>query len=169
MLSKRPYLLQALYDWIVDQGHVPHIVVDASVTGTRVPQQYVQDGQIQLNVSPSAVRNFLMDRTALSFEARFAGSPFQVYVPIRAVMAVFDRDSGSGMAFEHEPDEEFPGEVASATKDDGPKPAPLQVADALDETYDEPVGESADEEDGPDDTPPSGGGKRSGPSLRLVK
>lgn len=158
MLSKRPYLLQALYDWIVDQGHVPHIVVDASVSETHVPQQYVKDGQIQLNISPSAVRNFLMDRTALSFEARFSGSPFQVYVPMRAIMAVFDRDTGNGMAFEHEPGEEFPGEEVAAS-DSGIQPAPLQVADS----------ESESDDDDPDDTPPSGGGKRPGPALRLVK
>jgi len=162
MLSKRPYLLQALYDWIVDQGHVPHIVVDASVPNTQVPQQHVQDGQIQLNVSPSAVRNFLMDRSALSFEARFAGTPFQIYVPMRAVVAVFDRDTGSGMAFEAESGEEFPGEGEQAPADDN-GPVALHVADDSSET------ESQDDDDGPDDTPPSGGGKPSGPSLRLVK
>ncbi len=164
MLSKRPYLLQALYDWIVDQGHVPHIVVDANVEGAQVPTQYVQDGQIQLNIGPTAVRSFLMDRSALSFEARFGGVPFQVYVPMRAILAIFDRDSGNGMAFEAEPDEEFPGEDASASAE---SPIPLHVADEA-----EASDGSADDEDGdgPDDDPsPGGGGKRSGPSLRLVK
>jgi len=164
MLSKRPYLLQALYDWIVDQGHVPHIVVDANVEGAQVPTQYVQDGQIQLNIGPTAVRSFLMDRSALSFEARFGGVPFQVYVPMRAILAIFDRESGNGMAFEVEPDEEFPGEDASASAE---SPIPLHVADEAEVSE----GSAADEDgDGPDDDPPpGGGGKRSGPSLRLVK
>lgn len=167
MLSKRPYLLQALYDWIVDQGHVPHIVVDATVEGAQVPTQYVQDGQIQLNIGPTAVRSFLMDRSALSFEARFGGVPFQVYVPMRAILAIFDRDSGNGMAFESEPDEEFPGEEASASAG---APIPLHVADDADARD----GTASDEDeggddDGPDDPSPGGGGKRSGPSLRLVK
>ncbi len=107
MLSKRPYLIRALYDWTVDQGHVPIIVVDATVSGVLVPQAHVDEGQIHLNISPSAVRNFAMDRKSIAFEARFAGKPEAIYVPMRAIIGIYDRDFGSGAQFPPDPDEEF--------------------------------------------------------------
>lgn len=107
MLSKRPYLIRALFDWTVDQGHVPIIVVDATVSRVLVPQAHVENGQIHLNISPSAVRYFTMDRAAIAFEARFGGKAESIFVPMRAVMGIYDRDSGSGAQFPPEPDEEF--------------------------------------------------------------
>ena len=71
MTSNQPYLLRAFYEWIVDNDLTPYIVVDATLQGVEVPQEFVKDGQIVLNVSPSACVNFTMDLDALSFQARF--------------------------------------------------------------------------------------------------
>jgi stringent starvation protein B len=181
MLSKRPYLVPAFYDWIVDQGHVPHLVVDADADGVTVPADFVEDGHIQLNVGPSAVRDFHMDRAGISFEARFAGKPERIFVPMHAVRAVIDRDTGQGATFPDEPDEEFPqaAETAVASPKSSRKGAPrLRAvrggsASSRDDVGDRSGKGKPDEsdDDGPpdDDPPPSGGGGSGGPSLRVVK
>jgi stringent starvation protein B len=81
----------------------PHIAVDALVPGTDVPHEFVKDGQITLNIAPGAVRDFYMDNEALSFNARFSGTPRQVYVPMAALIAIFARENGVGMGFGMEP------------------------------------------------------------------
>ena len=155
MLSKRPYLIRALYDWTVDQGHVPILVVDATVSGVKVPVDFVENGQIHLNIGPQAVRHFSMDRAAVGFEARFGGKPELVFVPMRAVLGIYNRDEGSGAQFPHEPGEEF-------LDDDPPTPG-LSLAGGS--TVKKPA-KPAPESDG-DDEPPSPPKGRSG--LRIVK
>lgn len=103
MTPSRPYLIRALNDWINDNHSTPYIVVDAGVTGVEVPQEYVSDGQIVLNVSLSAVKELAITNDAVSFSARFGGVPMQVYVPIVAVMAIYAKESGQGMSFGREP------------------------------------------------------------------
>lgn len=182
MLSRRPYLVPAFYDWIVDQGHVPHLVVNADADGVMVPADFVEDGHIQLNVGLSAVRDFHMDRAGISFEARFAGKPERIYVPMHAVRAVVDRDTGQGATFPDEPGEEFPEAAetpATPAGGDGRKGGPhLRAVPGGSETgADEgdassgEQGASDPDDDGPpdDDPPPSGGGGKGGPSLRVVK
>ncbi len=99
----RPYLLRALYEWVLDNNMTPHIAVDATLQDVQVPDQFVQDGQITLNIAPSAVQGLLIDDQGLSFSARFGGVPMNVYVPIVAVMAIFTRENGMGMGFGMEP------------------------------------------------------------------
>ncbi|GAM67761.1 stringent starvation protein B [Vibrio sp. JCM 19236] len=85
MTPRRPYLLRAFYEWLVENELTPHLVVDAMMTGVRVPEEYVQDGQIILNVAPRAVGNLEMSNEAVTFHARFGGRPHSVIVPIYAV------------------------------------------------------------------------------------
>ncbi|KEA65403.1 Stringent starvation protein B [Marinobacterium lacunae] len=99
----RPYLLRALYQWVSDNNFTPHIVVDAGVKGVSVPQEYVQDGQITLNIAMGAVRDLLIDDSGVSFNARFGGVPMNVFVPIAAVLAIYARENGMGMGFGMEP------------------------------------------------------------------
>ena len=99
MTSSRPYLLRALLEWIVDNDCTPHIVVEASMEGVRVPEEHVKDGQIVLNISPSAIQQFELTNEYVAFSARFQGQPREVYVPIAAVAAIFARENGNGMAF----------------------------------------------------------------------
>ncbi len=107
LTSNRPYLLRAIYDWLLDNQLTPQILVDATQVGVEVPKQYVKDGQILLNMGVSAVNNLLMDNTAVSFSARFSGQSMLIYVPVSAVLAIFSRENGQGMAFPNETDTEL--------------------------------------------------------------
>ena len=89
MKPSRPYLIKALQEWLLDNDCTPHMAVDVAVKGVMVPEQFISDGQIVLNISPSAIQNFVLDDEAISFSARFGGVPMQVYVPVVAVMAIF--------------------------------------------------------------------------------
>lgn len=102
MTSSRPYLMRAFYDWIVDNGCTPYVVVNANRDDVQVPRTYVKDGQIVLNVSPSAVMAFRLDNAAMEFNARFGGVPMQVHVPMSAVLGIYARENGQGMIFEPE-------------------------------------------------------------------
>ncbi|WP_027349870.1 ClpXP protease specificity-enhancing factor [Halotalea alkalilenta] len=103
MLSSRPYLTRALYDWLLDNDHTPYIVVDAMQEHVVVPKQFVQNGQIVLNIAPTAVRDLRIENEMISFNARFGGEPMEVWVPIDALVAIYSRESGAGMVFGHEP------------------------------------------------------------------
>lgn len=103
MTPSRPYLIRALNEWINDNHSTPYIVVDAGVQGVEVPQEYVSDGQIVLNVSMSAVKELAITNDAVSFSARFGGVPMQVYIPIVAVLAIYAKETGQGMSFGREP------------------------------------------------------------------
>lgn len=80
MNSSRPYLVRALYEWIVDNDCTPHMLVNAEYPAVQVPQGFASDGQIVLNISPSAVRNLHMDNEAVSFEGRFSGVSHSLFV-----------------------------------------------------------------------------------------
>lgn len=115
MNSSRPYLLRALYEWIVDNDCTPHLLVDAEHPQARVPDGYAQDGQIVLNVSPSAVRHLHMDNEGISFESRFGGVPHSLYLPSGSILAIYARENGQGMVFELEaPDAEVEAEEQGA-------------------------------------------------------
>ncbi|MCU1732392.1 MULTISPECIES: ClpXP protease specificity-enhancing factor [Pseudomonas] len=103
MNSSRPYLVRALYEWIVDNDCTPHILVNAEYPAVQVPQGFASDGQIVLNVSPSAVRSLHMDNDAVSFEGRFGGVAHSLFVPISAILGIYARENGQGMVFELEP------------------------------------------------------------------
>ena len=109
MKSSRPYLLRALYEWIVDNGCTPHIIVDADVPRVDVPRQYVKDGQIVLNLSPTAVIELQMADDAVTFNGRFGGEPVDIFIPIGAILGIYARENGQGMAFEADDDHEPPG------------------------------------------------------------
>ncbi|MEL0635723.1 ClpXP protease specificity-enhancing factor [Marinomonas sp. TI.3.20] len=105
MLPKRSYLLDAAYKWVSDNDMTPYLLVDANHEGAVLPTEFVQDGQIVLNIGMSAVRHLIMDKEAVSFEARFSGKPMQVYVPIKAALALYAKENGDGFVF---PEEDFP-------------------------------------------------------------
>ncbi len=142
MTSSRPYLLRALLDWISDNALTAHLLVDATRPGVSVPAQFVQDGKITLNIGPSAVQGLEMGNEAISFSARFAGKPMQVYVPVGAVLAIFARENGQGMMFGNEPGDDL----------------------AAPEGVDAPDSAAPSSE-----APAKPGKKRGGPSLKVVK
>lgn len=102
MTARRPYMLRAFYDWLVDNDLTPHLVVQATMPGVRVPLEFVQDGQIILNIAPRAVGQLELGNEAISFHARFSGRPHSVIVPLRAVLAIYARENGAGTMFEPE-------------------------------------------------------------------
>jgi stringent starvation protein B len=99
MTSNRPYMLRAFYEWIVDNNCTPHLVVNAEYPDTVVPQQFVQDGQIVLNISPTATGNMLMSNDLITFNARFGGQPMQLSIPYPAVLGIYARENGAGTIF----------------------------------------------------------------------
>jgi stringent starvation protein B len=117
--SKRPYLVRAMHEWMTDSGHTPYIVVDASVDGVSVPEEHVKDGKIILNISHSAAHNLKLQNTAVSFRARFGGVPFDVWVPVRAVLGIYAKETGQGMIFSHgvnEPEPPDPVEEVESSR-----------------------------------------------------
>lgn len=103
--STKPYLVRALYEWILDNGLTPHLLVDAEYPGTQVPPEFVQDGQIVLNLAPSAVRNLVIANDRIHFGARFGGVARELSVPSEAVLGIFSRENHQGMVF---PQPEYP-------------------------------------------------------------
>ncbi|PZN32693.1 MAG: ClpXP protease specificity-enhancing factor [Proteobacteria bacterium] len=96
---RRPYLLRAMHEWINDNAHTPHLVVDATVQGVEVPRQYVQDGKIILNVSYAATHGLVLGDEYVRFRARFGTATHDVAVPIAAVLGIYARETGQGMIF----------------------------------------------------------------------
>jgi stringent starvation protein B len=98
-ISTKPYLLRALYEWCVDNGYTPHLAVKVD-SRSQVPSEYVRNGEITLNVSPSAVHKLQMGNELIEFSARFAGVARQISVPVPCVYALYARETGHGMTFE---------------------------------------------------------------------
>lgn len=143
MTSHRPYLLRALNEWIADNGMTPHLLVDATQAGVQVPASAVKEGKVVLNIAERAVVRLMIDNNAVSFTARFGGVSQPVYVPISAVLAIYSRETGQGMALPE--DVTHDADTGEESGDDAP-------------TTDTP----------PDDHTPPPGGKRP-PFLRVVK
>ena len=110
-LSRRPYLLRAMHEWISDSGYTPHVIVDALHAGVEVPAAYVKDGKIVLNLSAAATQRLQLKNDAVQFDARFAGVVHHVHVPIQSVLGIYARETGEGMIF-------------SEAESDTPPPAP---------------------------------------------
>ena len=122
MISMRPYLLRALYDWIVDNRLTPYLLVNADYEKVEVPRQYVEKGQIILNISPMAVQGLTLDNDWVSFSARFSGRPFSVFVPTPAVLAIYARENSKGMFFQPEENENEPDETPPPPPKSPPRP-----------------------------------------------
>ena len=96
--STRPYLIRALYEWCTDHGFTPYVAV--KVNGSvQVPREYVQGGEIVLNISMDATSALKLGDEFIEFKARFGGQPRDIMVPIDRVMAIYARENGQGMAF----------------------------------------------------------------------
>lgn len=102
MTPSRPYLMRALNEWILENDCTPYVLVDAGLPGVQVPEDYVNNGQIVLNISTSAVKSLLIDDDGLSFNARFGGVPIDLYVPMVAILAIYAKENGQGMVFGNE-------------------------------------------------------------------
>jgi stringent starvation protein B len=142
--STRPYLIRALYDWCSENGFTPYVAVKVD-NSVQVPREYVQGGEIVLNVSMDATSSLKLGNDFIEFKARFGGKPREIMVPIHRVMAIYARENGQGMAFPVS-DEESASAALSAV--------------------DSPTLESMDTEDKPETPSPSSPGR---PALKRIK
>jgi len=106
--SNKSYLLNAIYDWIVDNDGTPHVLLFAENPQVLVPQHYVDNGKIILNISPTAAQELLIDPEGISFSARFGGKPFSIYSPIDMVLALYASENNEGLSFELEEFDDTP-------------------------------------------------------------
>ncbi len=114
MTSNRPYLIRALFEWILDNHMTPHLLVDATHPQANVPRKFVEEGRIVLNISPSAIHGLVLGNDSISFSARFSGVPAQVELPPQAVLGLYARENGHGMIF---PQEEEPATEHETTQE----------------------------------------------------
>ncbi|MBC7990921.1 MAG: ClpXP protease specificity-enhancing factor [Luteimonas sp.] len=115
MTSHRPYLLRALYEWIAENGMTPHLLVDAMQPSVQVPSSAVKDGKVVLNIAGRAVTRLELGNDAVTFTARFGGVSQSVMVPMAAVLAIYARETGQGMA--------LPDDIIGANPDNSPPPS----------------------------------------------
>ena len=98
-ISKRPYLIKAMIEWINDNNFTPYILVDASVKDVEVPENFIKNDQIILNISYSASNNLNINLKSISFDGRFNGNSTRIFVPSEAILSVYAKETGEGMVF----------------------------------------------------------------------
>lgn len=155
MGSSRPYMLRAMYQWIVDNACTPYLLVDASAPGVEVPVQAINDGKVVLNLAPEAVSAMDMGNQDIVFLTRFSGVSMRVRVPVDAALAIYAQETGQGMMFQPEENTD-PSRAPVAA---GPRAAAEPDAGKTDAVPDESVAKP--------DKPDKPG--RGGPHLRIVK
>lgn len=119
MVSTKPYLMRAIYQWCADGGFTPYLSV-AVDDKCQVPMEHVKDGEIVLNIGAAATPNLNIDNEWVSFSARFGGVAREVFVPVGAVVGIYAKENGQGLFFGKEEAESAPGE-APPPGDGGPK------------------------------------------------
>ncbi len=100
MSSSQPYLIRAIYDWIIDNNFTPYLLVNAENDSAMIPREYVEDGKIVLNINPSAISDLQLGNDYIMFNARFSGKAMEVSIPVVAVLAIYARENGQGMMFD---------------------------------------------------------------------
>lgn len=131
MNSSRPYLLRAIYQWIVDNDCTPYLLVNAVAPGVSVPVEYVENDKIILNIGPTAAHQLVLGDEEIEFNARFGGRPMEVAAPISAVLAIYARENGQGMLFT---DDEGESEDSGDPEATDTNAAEDETADSTDES-----------------------------------
>jgi len=160
MTSSQPYLIRAIYEWIVDNDLTPYLMVDATRSGTVVPEDYLDEkGMIILNISPSATSELLMSNDEVTFNARFSGQAMSIVVPVYSVKAIYARENGQGMMFDGE---DTKAEPAAGKSSVARKRVSLETVPG-----DSGAGNAKPSTGGKPDG--SGGGRKKGPNLKVIK
>jgi len=120
MSPQKPYLIRAIFEWIIDNGQTPYLLVDATIDDVQVPLEFINDGKIVLNIDPNAVRNYHADNDWISFSARFSGKSMELFVPINAVRSIYSKESNQGMFFPE--DDITPEPPSRPSRPSPPKP-----------------------------------------------
>jgi len=109
MTSLKPYLIRSIYEWIIDNQLTPHLLVDADTPEATLPQDYIEDGKIVLNLRPEAIQGLTLGNEEIQFNARFSGTAMHIIAPTSAVLAIYAKENGKGMMFDPEEyDDETP-------------------------------------------------------------
>ena len=124
MTPSKPYLVRALYEWILDNDTTPYILVDTSSDQVSIPPGIANDGKVVLNLAPAAVQNLEMTNEYLSFSARFNGVAEDLYCPLASLLAIYARENGEGMMF---PAEDFDATTEPSAEDNKPSGPTLTV------------------------------------------
>jgi stringent starvation protein B len=178
MTSNQPYLLRAFSDWIIDNGLTPYIVVDADLPGVEVPRQFVKDGQIVLNISPSACVNLNVGLEGVAFQARFSGQPMQVFVPSIAVSAIYARENGAGTVFTHTPEDMAEYEKSKLEPSSASSIQPTKKLESVKSTQNSPAKQSEasklsltpeSKTSSTEKSSKASNGKSKPPSLKVIK
>ena len=123
MTSSRPYLIRAMYEWMVDNRMTPHLLVFADQPGVVVPQEHVDEGKIVLNISPTAVRDLILGNEEITFSGRFSGRPMNIIVPVQCAVGIYTRENGKGMVFSPEEESPDPDGTSTSEKESANKPS----------------------------------------------
>ncbi|CAG9272031.1 ClpXP protease specificity-enhancing factor / Stringent starvation protein B [Paraburkholderia unamae] len=167
-ISTKPYLLRALYEWCTDNGFTPHIAVRVD-NSTRVPRQFVRDGEIVLNISFEATSQLQMGNEMIEFHARFSGKSHKIEVPVANVLAIYARENGQGMAF---PVESPPGDaddVLSSEDHEDSDTGAHEAHELRDEPVEAPAAPVAPRAVQKDERDDDGGNKGGKGHLKIVK
>jgi stringent starvation protein B len=121
MTSAKPYLIRAIYEWLADNDCTPYIAVDTTFSRVSVPEEYIKDNAIVLNISSLSTQHLLVNNEALTCSARFNGVARQIYVPIAAITAIYAAENGQGMTFPPEEESEFESEETTIAKGEKPQ------------------------------------------------
>jgi stringent starvation protein B len=124
MTSNKPYLIRAFYDWIVDNQLTPYILVNSDYQGVQVPKEHIRHDRIVLNISPTATRGLLLENDRIVFTARFSGQTEQIFLSPNAVLEIYAKENGRGIAFSVDDEEGPPPTHPSDTEVSGSKSKP---------------------------------------------
>ncbi len=108
MTPLKPYLIRSIYEWIIDNSLTPHLLVNAEESETVLPERFIEDGRIVLNIRPEAIQGLILGNEQIEFNARFSGEPLHVVAPIRSILAIYAKENGKGMVFDQEDDDGMP-------------------------------------------------------------
>lgn len=119
MVSNRPYLLRAFYQWIVDSACTPILVLDANNPRCKVPKNFIEGDEIVFNISADAVRDLKMTNEGIEFKASFSGVIHIISAPIKAILAIYAEENGEGIFFDAEEDDGSTGEMVQLRSIEG--------------------------------------------------
>ena len=122
MTSSQPYLIRGIYDWVIDNGMTPYLLVNAENDYAMIPRDFVEDGKIVLNINPSAISDLQLGNDYIMFNARFSGKAMEVSVPVVAVLAIYARENGQGMMFDENNTSLPPTPPENTTPSGSPQP-----------------------------------------------
>ncbi len=122
MISSKPYLFRGIYQWLLDCELTPYVMVDATFNDVQVPEDYIEDGQIILDMTPSAIIDLEMGNESVEFKARFSGVTRHIILPIPAILALYAYENGRGMVFTDEDEEDIPPSPDSGGSSSDSKP-----------------------------------------------